>query len=154
MGSFKLRRGITGIFESAELVPPAIPFGEFRSVVQRLATATGLRVQDATSAGVTPNFHHATLVSSDESVAILCNHTQRVVAFAVAPISYQQLTFVDRAYLAGKLAEMWPCEIVASEELEREPAHADITDLAPCEQRYAADQITRRVGDFVYNWWD
>ncbi|MBK8172017.1 MAG: hypothetical protein IPK60_16960 [Sandaracinaceae bacterium] len=145
-----LKLGITGF--GSDL--PTVSFSEFCSVMQRLARAMRMEVVASEAAGVTPNFHQATLSGPDEQLVVVCNHVHPVIALARTPVSYWQLTFLDHPYLAETLTSLWPCEVLNVADLERPIEPSDLEDLSPYERLLAKDEHASRLGNLVFHWHD
>lgn len=133
---------------------PEVRVDEFKAVVHALCRLVGARVIAVTERSVTPNFHQAVLQWRQRDVAILCNSTLPLLAFAEPPVACGELIFCDHPELCSALASLGGYETFPAAELERSVSPTDLSHLDAVEREHASYWMPQRIGDLVFNWWD
>ncbi len=150
-------RGITGFRHVDDPPIPVSDFAAFRTHCHEAARALGgsVRSIEAPLQKVEANFAQAVLDLPGGLFAVLLNAHFPVIAFA-EPLteSGAPVQFVDEAALAEEFLgygvyEVWSCSI-----LEASVTPEICKQLASAEVEQAQYWRPRRVGDFVFNFWD
>ena len=147
---FTLPAGVTGF--SAGIKPSEESFSRFKSACYEAARRINGRARGFTAAGVTPNFHQATLTFENEQIIIVCHAAFRFVAFARVS-DEAKLQFLDHDDLV-RYFKIQGYTVLDSATLSNALSSANMANLDESE----ADQIKywrcKTVGEAIFNWFD
>ena len=153
-----IRKGITGSFHSVDPRPlPHVAPKVFKSICYAIARAVGMSVVKFKPCGPTPNFHLAVLKGRNEkeTIAIVCNATFPIVAFAEPPSEGQcSLTFRDDERLAAAFRLQGGFEVASASDLSAAVRERELSELGPVEREEVRYWRPQTVGEIVFNWFD
>lgn len=154
--------GFTGFFGSAQSPLPSVDPAVFKSMCFAAARALGGHIVDFEFAGVTPNFHCATIEwgYATARVSVLCNRQCYTVGFC-RPHDGYDIEYLDSPELANALGRVCDWQILSKAELETVVDESILSQMSEFDRNVIETArhkrwfgANRTVGDVMFHYWD
>ncbi|MFK8031995.1 MAG: hypothetical protein AB8G18_17325 [Gammaproteobacteria bacterium] len=147
---FKLPKGVSGFSNKDQ--NHDVSFARFKSACVEAGRRAGGWASKYVQAGVTPNFHQATIKYDGKSLHVVCNPEFGFIAFAEATNS-ASLEFFDDADFT-KSFKLQGYKVIQSAVLSEKLDDNNCSELHETELEQVKYWRSKVVGDVIFNWYD
>lgn len=147
---FILPKGVSGVVVETRQVGES--FSRFKSACYEAARRIEGRARGFVSAGITPNFHQATITVKEEQMLVVCNADFGFLA--IARVSDDAtLRFLDDELLA-KYFKLQGYTVLDNTVLLNELNQENCSNLTAEEKEQLDYWRCKTVGEVIFNWFD